>query len=173
MFLDKIAIGDAPPKKVNVVIEIPQGRDPVKYEVDKESGALFVDRVINSSMRFPANYGFVPHTLSGDGDPVDVLVVCGVELQPLCVVPCRPVGVMITEDEKGEDEKIIAVPLKAPHYDHVQNYTDLPEMLIKEIQFFYENYKALEKGKWVKVKGWGDAAKAEAIILEAVERYKK
>lgn len=174
MFLDKISIGKDAPSDVNVIIEIPAGGHPIKHEVDKDSGALFVDRITTASMRFPANYGFIPHTLSDDGDPVDVLVVCPYPLFPMSVIRCRPIGYMMTEDEKGGDEKIIAIPHEKvyPHYAKIKSYKDLPEQLIAEIQHFYEHYKDLEKGKWVKVSGWKDAADAEKIIAEAIARAK-
>lgn len=175
MDISKIAIGKNPPEDINVIIEIPMGGDPVKYEVDKESGALFLDRITHAAMRYPCNYGFVPHTLSEDGDPVDVLVVAPYQFYPLSVVKCRPIGVLMTEDEKGGDEKIIAVPdVKVlPHYAGIKEFTDLPEIQRQEIQHFYEHYKDLEKGKWVKVKEWGDAATARSIIETAIARYKK
>lgn len=174
MFLDKIPVGKDAPKDVYVVIEIPMDGTPVKYEVDKDSGALHVDRILNAAMRYPANYGFIPHTLSGDGDPVDVLLYCPYPLQPLSVVRCRPVGVMITEDDSGTDEKLIAVlhDKLYPHTANIKSLKDLPEQFVNEIQHFYENYKKLEKGKWVKVSGWKDTADAEKIILESIERAK-
>lgn len=175
MNIDQIAIGKEAPKDVNVIIEIAQGGHPIKHEVDKDSGALFVDRITTSSMRLPANYGFIPHTLSGDGDPVDVLVVLPYPLQPLSVIRCRPIGYMMTEDESGTDEKILCVPHEKtyPHYAHIKSYKDLPEQLIAEIQHYYEHYKDLEKGKWVKVSGWHDAAEAEQVITESIERAKQ
>ena len=174
MDLSKIAIGKNPPSDVNVVIEIPMGGDPIKYEIDKESGALFLDRIMHSGMRYPCNYGFVPHTLSEDGDPVDVLVVAPYQFHPTSVVRCRPIGVLVTEDEKGGDEKVLVVPHEKvyPHYAHIKNYTDLPEIVCQEIKHFYEHYKDLEKGKWVKVKEWGDAAAAEKVIADSIARYK-
>ncbi len=175
MDLNKIPAGKDVPKDVYVVIEIPMGGHPTKYEMDKESGALFLDRIITSSMRFPCNYGFIPHTLSGDGDPIDVLVVAPYPFEPLSVIRCRPIGVMMTEDEKGTDEKLIAIPHEKlyPHYAGIKSYKDLPEQLIAEIQHFYEHYKDLEKGKWVKVSGWKDAPDAEQIILESIDRAQK
>ncbi len=175
MNLDKIAIGKNPPHEINVVIEIPMGGDPIKYEIDKESGALFLDRIMHSGMRYPCNYGFVPHTLSEDGDPVDVLVVAPYQFFPTSVVKCRPIGVLMTEDEKGGDEKILAVPDAKvyPHYAHIKDYTDLPEIVRQEIQHFYEHYKDLEKGKWVKVTEWRDAKAAEDVIVQSIARYKK
>lgn len=175
MNIDMIPVGKDAPKDINVIIEIAQGGHPIKHEMDKDSGALFVDRITTASMRLPANYGFIPHTLSGDGDPVDVLVICPYPLQPLSVIRCRPIGYMMTEDESGTDEKIIAVPHEKlyPHYANIKSYKDLPAQLIAEIQHYYEHYKDLEKGKWVKVSGWHDAAEAEAVILEAVDTAKK
>ncbi len=172
MDLSKIPVGKDAPKDVYVIIEIPVGGHPIKYEMDKDSNALFLDRISTASMRYPANYGFIPHTLSDDGDPIDVLLVSPYPLQPLSVVRCRPIGVMMTEDEKGGDEKLIAVPHEKvyPHYANIKSYKDLPEQLIAEMQHFYEHYKDLEKGKWVKVSGWKDAADAEKIIVEAIKR---
>ncbi|MDB5477813.1 MAG: inorganic pyrophosphatase [Alphaproteobacteria bacterium] len=173
MKLEKIAVGQNVPSDINVIIEISMGGHPIKHEMDKESGALFVDRITTASMRLPANYGFIPHTLSGDGDPIDVLVVCPYPLEPLSVIRCRPIGFMMTEDEKGTDEKLIAVPHEKifPHYANIKSYKDLPEQMIAEIQHYYEHYKDLEKGKWVKISGWKDAAEAQTAILESVERY--
>ena len=175
MDISKIAIGKNPPDDINVIIEIPMGGDPVKHEIDKDSGALFVDRITHAGMRYPCNYGFVPHTLSEDGDPLDVLVVAPYQFYPTSVVRCRPIGVLMTEDEKGGDEKILAVPdVKIlPHYAAITDYTHLPEIQRQEIQHFYEHYKDLEKGKWVKVREWGDAAAARQIIQDSIARYKK
>ena len=172
MNIDKIAIGKDAPKDINVVIEIPMGGYPIKHEMCKDSGALLVDRITTASMRLPCNYGFVPHTLSGDGDPVDVLVVCPYPLYPLSVIRCRPIGYMMTEDEAGTDEKLICVPHEKtyPHFAHIKSYKDLPPQLIAEIQHYYEHYKDLEKGKWVKVSGWHDAAEAEQVIVESITR---
>lgn len=174
MNIDLIPTGKDAPKDVNVIIEIPMGGHPIKHEMCKDSGALLVDRITTASMRFPANYGFIPHTLSGDGDPIDVLVVCPYPLIPLSVIRCRPIGFMMTEDEAGTDEKVICVPHEKtyPHYAKIKSYKDLPEQLIAEIHHFYEHYKDLEKGKWVKVSGWHDTAEAEKVISEAVERAK-
>jgi inorganic pyrophosphatase len=174
MDMNQIPVGKDAPKDVNVIIEIPVGGFPIKHEMDKDSGALFVDRITTASMRLPANYGFIPHTLSGDGDPVDVLVVLPYPLIPLSVIRCRPIGYMMTEDEAGTDEKVLCVPHEKtyPHYAKIKSYKDLPEQLIAEIQHYYEHYKDLEKGKWVKVSGWHDAAEAEKVIVEAIERAK-
>lgn len=173
MPLDLVPTGKDVPNEVNVIIEIPKDSEPVKYEVDKASGAIFVDRVLTTPMRYPCNYGYVPHTLSGDGDPADVLVVMPVPLIPGSVIRVRPVGVLLMTDEAGGDEKIIAVPVSKvfPGYDHVVNANDLGELALARIGHFFEHYKDLEKGKWVKINGWGDAAKAKEMIVEAVARY--
>lgn len=175
MDISKISAGKNPPSNVNVIIEVPMGSLPIKYEMDKDSGALFVDRFLQTPMFYPCNYGFIPQTLSGDGDPADVLVVGNLPLMPGSVIAVRPVGVLLMEDEGGQDEKIIAVPQSklSPLYDNVKSYEDLQPSLIAQIKHFFEHYKDLEKGKWVKVTGWGDAAKAEAMILEAVKRAGK
>ncbi|WP_243369769.1 inorganic diphosphatase [Microvirga solisilvae] len=175
MRLDAIPIGKNPPEDVNVVIEVPLGGEPIKYEMDKESGALFVDRFLYTAMRYPGNYGFIPHTLSGDGDPCDVLVANTRAIAPGAVMNVRPVGVLVMEDDGGQDEKIIAVPSSklTQRYDRVQNYKDLPEITLKQIEHFFEHYKDLEPGKWAKIIRWGDAAEARRLIMEAVERAKK
>ncbi len=175
MNIDKLAIGSNPPDDVNVIIEVPIGGEPIKYEMDKASGALVVDRFLHTSMRYPGNYGFIPHTLSEDGDPCDVIVCNTREIAPGAVINCRPVGVLMMEDESGGDEKILAVPMPklTKRYEKVHEYTDLPEITLQQIGHFFEHYKDLEKAKWVKVKGWGDAAKAKALITEAIERAKK
>ena len=172
MDISKLAIGVNPPHDFNVLIEIPVGGMPVKYEIDKTSGALVVDRFLHTAMYYPGNYGFIPHTLSEDGDPCDVLVVGQVTVVPGCVMRCRPVGVLLMEDEKGLDEKVIAVPVDElhPFYTDIKDYTDLPPVLLEQIAHFFEHYKDLEKDKWVKIVGWGDAAKAAQAISEAVER---
>ena len=165
MSLNNVPPGKNVPDSFNVVIEIPMNADPIKYEVDKESGAIFVDRFMTTAMHYPANYGFVPQTLAGDGDPVDVLVVTPFALQPGVVVSCRPLGILQMEDEAGGDAKLVAVPTEkiCPMYKNVQKLEDLPELLIQQIKHFFEHYKDLEPGKWVKVTGWAgiDAAKAE------------
>ncbi len=173
MGLDHVATGKNPPDEINVVIEIPKDSEPVKYEVDKETGAIFVDRILSTPMRYPCNYGYVPHTQCGDGDPADVLVVLPLPLIPGSVIRCRPVGVLKMTDESGEDAKIVAVPHSklTKQYDHIQDVNDLPELLKAQIQHFFERYKELEAGKWVKVEGWGDKAAAEAEILTSAERY--
>jgi len=174
MRLDAVPIGKNPPVDVNVVIEVPIGGEPIKYEMDKESGALFVDRFLYTSMRYPGNYGFIPHTLSGDGDPCDVIVANTRAIIPGGVMSCRIVGVLIMEDEAGFDEKLIAVPSDklTKRYAKVQNYTDLPEITLHQIQHFFEHYKDLEKGKWVKVVRFGDAAEAQKMVLEGIDRAK-
>ncbi|MBL0403522.1 inorganic diphosphatase [Microvirga aerilata] len=175
MRIDAIPIGKNPPDDVNVVIEVPLGGEPIKYEMDKESSALFVDRFLYTAMRYPGNYGFIPHTLSGDGDPCDVLVANTRAIIPGAVMSVRPVGVLVMEDNAGEDEKIIAVPSAnlTQRYDRVQNYTDLPEITIKQIEHFFEHYKDLEPGKWVKIIRWGDVTEARRLINEGIERAKK
>ncbi len=174
MRIDAIAIGKNPPDDINVIIEVPIGGEPIKYELDKASGALVVDRFLYTSMRYPGNYGFVPHTLSDDGDPIDVVIMNSRAIAPGAIMSCRPVGVFFMEDESGGDEKIIAVPVSklTPRYDHVKNYTDLPKIAIDQVQHFFEHYKDLEPGKWVKVVRWGDATEAKKLIVEAMDRYK-
>ncbi len=173
MDISKIPAGENPPEDINVVIEVPQHADPVKYELDKASGALFVDRFMHTAMHYPCNYGFVPNTLSEDGDPVDVLVVTKFPLIPGCVVPCRPVGVLKMEDEKGEDAKLLAVPVSSvkPVYDDVKGPEDMPKFLLDQIEHFFEHYKDLESGKWVKVRGWEGADAAREEIMASIARY--
>jgi inorganic pyrophosphatase len=174
MRLDAIAIGRNPPEDVNVVIEVPIGGEPIKYELDKASGALVVDRFLYTPMRYPGNYGFVPHTLSEDGDPIDVLIANTRPIIPGAVINVRPVGVLRMEDDGGMDEKIIAVPSTklTRRYESVRNVSDLPQITLDQIKHFFEHYKDLEPGKWVKVQGWGDAAEAGRLITEAIERAK-
>ena len=171
MRIDGIEIGDNPPHDINVVVEVPVGGEPVKYELDKESGTLVVDRILYTAMRYPGNYGFVPHTLSDDGDPLDVLIANQRPLIPGCVINCRPVGVLYMKDEAGSDEKLIAVPSPkvSAMYEKVNTLDDLPEILIKQIAHFFERYKDLEDGKWVKIDRWGGADDARAIIEKAIE----
>ena len=173
MRIEHIEIGRDCPREVNVIVEVPVGGEPIKYEMDKKAGTLVVDRFLYTSMRYPGNYGFIPHTLSLDGDPVDVLIANQRGIVPGAVVAVRPVGVLKMQDEAGGDEKIIAVPVPrlTRRYENVHNYTDLPEITRQQIEHFFEHYKDLEKGKWVKTSGWGDAAEAQAMILEGVERY--
>jgi len=175
MFIDKISIGKNPPDEVNVIVENPVGGVPVKYEIDKESGALLVDRFLHVAMQYPGNYGFIPHTLSGDGDPVDVLIVGTIPVVPGAVVAVRPIGVLRMEDEAGEDEKIIAVPVDSldPEFSDIKSYTDLPASKRQRIEHFFEHYKDFEKGKWVKLNGWGDVAEAKKMIEDGIERHKK
>ena len=174
MRIDNVTLGKNPPYDVNVIIEVPIGGEPIKYEMDKSSGALVVDRFLYTSMRYPGNYGFIPHTLSGDGDPCDVIVANTRAIVPGGIISCRIVGVLLMEDEAGEDEKLLAVPSSwlTKRYDGVQNYSDLPEITLRQIEHFFESYKDLEPGKWVKIKGWGDADAARAKILEGIERAK-
>ncbi|SIR32904.1 MULTISPECIES: inorganic diphosphatase [unclassified Bosea (in: a-proteobacteria)] len=174
MRIDAISIGKNPPDEVNVLIEVAIGGEPIKYEMDKEAGTLFVDRFLYTPMRYPGNYGFIPHTLSEDGDPCDVLVANTRPLVPGSYIAVRPIGVMLMEDEGGGDEKIIAVPVPklTKRYENVHNYTDLPKITLDQIQHFFEHYKDLEPGKWVKLKGWGDAAMARKLIVEAMDRAK-
>ena len=173
MNLDRVTPGQDTPNDINVIIEIPAQSDPVKYEVDKDTGAMFVDRFMATAMFYPCNYGYVPHTLSDDGDPVDVLVVTPHALISGAVIRCRPVGMLKMTDESGEDAKVVAVPhgKLSPLYDHVQSPQDLPELLLNQISHFFEHYKDLEKGKWVKVEGWVGVEEARAEISASVERY--
>lgn len=175
MGLENVPAGKALPDDIYVVIEIPANSDPIKYEVDKETGTLFVDRFMATAMFYPANYGYVNHTLSSDGDPVDVLVPTPYPLQPGSVIRCRPVGVLKMTDESGGDAKVVAVPHSklSKEYDHIKDVNDLPALLKAQIQHFFENYKALEAGKWVKVEGWGDVNEARQEILDSFERAKK
>ncbi|WP_306223719.1 inorganic diphosphatase [Bosea beijingensis] len=174
MRIDAISIGKNPPEEVNVLIEVAIGGEPIKYEMDKDAGTLFVDRFLYTPMRYPGNYGFIPHTLSEDGDPCDVLVANTRPLVPGSYIAVRPIGVMLMEDEAGGDEKILAVPVPklTKRYENVHNYTDLPKITLDQIQHFFEHYKDLEPGKWVKLKGWGDAAHAKKLIVEGIQRAK-
>jgi inorganic pyrophosphatase len=174
MSLDKVSSGKNLPDDINVIIEIPMNGEPVKYEVDKDSGAVFVDRLLSTAMHYPCNYGYVPHTLCGDGDPVDVLVVFPHALPPGSVIRCRPLGVLKMTDESGEDAKVLAVPVDkvTTLYSKVQSTADLPEILLAQIAHFFERYKDLEKGKWVKVEGWEGVDAARKELLDSVERYR-
>ena len=174
MNIDLIPVGDNPPDSLNVIIEVPTGGEPVKYEFDKKSGALFVDRILHTPMRYPANYGFVPHTLSPDGDPLDALVVARSPFMPGCVVRARPIAVLMLEDEAGGDEKLLTVPVDAtfPYYTKVGEKDDLPEIVMQQIEHFFTHYKDLEPKKWVRIGTWGDACAARRIITEAIERAK-
>lgn len=172
MRIDAISLGENPPKEVNVIVEVPVGGEPIKYEMDKEAGTMVVDRFLYTSMRYPGNYGFIPHTLSEDGDPADVIIVSQRHVVPGAVMAVRPVGVMKMVDEAGGDEKIVAVPAShiTKRYDKIHDYTDLPSILVKQIEHFFTHYKDLEDGKWSKPEGWGDHKEAERLIMEAIER---
>jgi len=172
MNLDAVSIGINPPHDVNVVIEVAIGGEPIKYEMDKAAGALVVDRFLYTAMRYPGNYGFVPHTLSGDGDPCDVIVANTRAIAPGAIMSCRIVGVLLMEDEAGGDEKLIAVPSAklTRRYEHVMNHTDLPDITLQQIEHFFAHYKDLEPGKWVKILRWGDADEARALVLEGIAR---
>jgi inorganic pyrophosphatase len=174
MRIDAIPVGKDPPHDVNVVIEVPIGGEPIKYEMDKAAGTLVVDRFLYTAMRYPGNYGFIPHTLSGDGDPCDVLIANTRAIVPGAILSVRPVGVLIMEDNAGEDEKIIAVPSRhtTARYDRVETYTDLPDITVRQIEHFFTHYKDLEPGKWVKIKRWGDALQAKQMILDGIARAK-
>ena len=175
MNLDAIKIGDNPPDDVNTIIEVAIGGEPIKYEMDKRAGTLVVDRFLYTPMRYPGNYGFVPHTLSDDGDPIDVLVANTRPIVPGAVMNVRPIGVLRMQDDGGGDEKIIAVPSSklTQRYDKVKSYDDLPDITLQQIQHFFEHYKDLEPKKWVKVLRGGDADEARKLILEGIERAKK
>jgi inorganic pyrophosphatase len=175
MSLNKVPAGRDLPNDFNVIIEIPMNADPIKYEVDKDSGAIFVDRFMGTSMHYPCNYGYVPDTISGDGDPVDVLVITPFALIPGVVVRCRPIGILKMHDEAGQDGKVLAVPIDKilSIYQHWQKPEDMNELRLKQIQHFFEHYKDLEPGKWVKVDGWGGPDDARKEILDGVENYKK
>ncbi|MGF1611599.1 MAG: inorganic diphosphatase [Kiloniellales bacterium] len=171
MDLSKVPVGRNPPWEVNVVIEVPLGGEPVKYEFDKASGAIFVDRFLHTAMRYPCNYGFVPHTLAADGDPADVLVAARSPVVPGAVVRARPIGVLVMEDEAGLDEKILSVPVDAlhPYYSNVSSYRDLPKILVDQITHFFQHYKDLETDKWVRIVRWGEADEACRLIERAMQ----
>ena len=175
MSLNNVPAGSKIPEEFNVIIEIPQNSDPVKYEVDKDTGAVFVDRFMLAAMHYPCNYGYVPQTISDDGDPVDVLVITPFPIQVGAVIKCRAIGVLQMDDEAGGDAKLLAVPVSKlyPLYDNIKEATDLPAQELQRIQHFFEHYKDLENGKWVKVKGWEDSAAAKAEIMASAERYNK
>jgi inorganic pyrophosphatase len=175
MSLDNVKPGTRIPESFNVIIEIPMNADPIKYEVDKESGAIFVDRFMGTAMHYPCNYGYINKTIAGDGDPVDVLVITPFPLIPGVVVSCRAIGVLMMEDEGGQDAKLLAVPEDKilPIYTHWQKPEDINPLRLNQIQHFFEHYKDLEPGKWVKVKGWGGVADAHKEILEGIEAYNK
>jgi inorganic pyrophosphatase len=174
MNINAIAVGNHPPDDVNVIVEVPIGGEPIKYELDKAAGTLVVDRFLHTPMRYPGNYGFVPHTLSDDGDPIDVLVANTRPIVPGAVINVRPIGALKMEDDGGGDEKIIAVPVPrlTKRYENVHSYKDLPVITREQIQHFFEHYKDLEPGKWVKLIGWADADEARKLIVEAIERAK-
>ena len=174
MRLDAVSIGANPPHDVNVIIEVPIGGEPIKYEMDKAAGALVVDRFLYTAMRYPGNYGFIPHTLSGDGDPCDVVVANTRAIIPGAIMSCRIVGVLLMEDEAGGDEKLIAVPSAklTQRYDNIKDYRDLPDITLRQIEHFFAHYKDLEPNKWVKIIRWGDAEEAHAMVLEGIERAK-
>ena len=175
MRIDKISAGVNPPEDINVIIEVPVGGQPVKYELDKDSGTVFVDRFLHTPMRYPCNYGFMPHTLSDDGDPIDVMVLGQTELVPGCVVRARPIGVLMMEDESGQDEKILAAPHAklTPFYDDIKDFHDVHGAQLARITHFFEHYKDLEPNKWVKVQGWHGVERAREMITAAMERAKK
>ena len=175
MSLNKVTPGSKVPEAFNVIIEIPMNSDPVKYEVDKESGALFVDRFMGTAMHYPTNYGYVPQTIAGDGDPVDVLVMTPFPLPPGVVVSCRAIGILLMEDEGGMDGKILAVPTEKilPIYANIKALADVHELQLKQIAHFFEHYKDLEKGKWVKVKGWEGIESAHKEITDGIANYNK
>ncbi|MEP3045503.1 MAG: inorganic diphosphatase [Roseibium sp.] len=172
MRIDAVPIGNNPPEDVNVIIEVSMGGEPIKYEMDKDAGAMYVDRFLYTPMRYPGNYGFVPHTLCGDGDPIDVIVVNQRPVVPGAIMNCRAIGVLLMEDESGQDEKILAVPTHklTKRYDNVHDVTDLPEITISQVKHFFEHYKDLEPGKWVKVTGVEGAEAAKRMIMESIER---
>ncbi len=173
MGIAHVDYGKKMPDEVNVIIEIPLQSDPVKYEVDKQSGALFVDRFLTTAMYYPCNYGYIPHTLSEDGDPVDVLVITPFPLISGSVIRCRPIGMLQMTDEAGPDAKLLAVPIDklSSLYHDVHSYKDVSSHLLETIRHFFEHYKDLEHEKWVKIKGWTDAREAKDEILRSVERY--
>lgn len=173
MGLSVVGSGRDVPHDINVVIEIPLNSEPVKYEVDKDTGAIFVDRMLTTAMRYPCNYGYVPQTLCGDGDPVDVLVVMPVPLIPGSVIRCRPVGVLKMTDDAGADVKVLAVPVNkvTELYAGIESARQLPQMMLDQIAHFFQHYKDLEKGKWVKLDGWGGPDEAKQEILDSVRRY--
>ena len=175
MDISKISMGKDAPNEVNVIVENTVGAVPVKYEIDKDSGAIFVDRFVHTPMFYPGNYGFIPHTLSDDGDPVDVLIVGDMPVIAGAVMPVNPIGVLRMEDDGGMDEKIIAKPTTKmfPYHKDVENVLDIPEIVAQQIEHFFTHYKDLEKGKWVKILGWGDADEARKLIQEGIDRVNK
>ena len=175
MSFDRVPAGKNLPDEVNVIIEIPMGGEPIKYEIDKETDAIFVDRILGTSMRYPCNYGYVPQTLCDDGDAADVLVIMNNPLLPGSVVKCRPVGVLKMTDESGVDAKVIAVPVSkiTPLFDNIKDVTDVAELTLKQISHFFEHYKDLESGKWVKVDGWEGVEAAKQELRDAVKAYEE
>ncbi len=175
MILDRVNSGNNVPNEVNVIIEIPSNSPPIKYEVDKETGAMFVDRFMNTAMHYPCNYGYVPGTLSEDGDPVDVLVVTPIPVNIGSVIPVRPLGMLRMTDEAGPDAKIIAVPIDklSTLYRQMTSFRDLPKQLLDSISHFFDHYKDLEPNKWVNIDGWGDIDEAKQEIVDSIERYRK
>ena len=175
MNINKISIGSDAPNQINAIIEVPMNADPVKYEMDKESGAVFVDRFIATPMYYPCNYGFIPHTLGGDGDPLDILVISDFAIISGAVILVKPIGVLLMEDEKGMDEKILAVPAKKlnSQYEDIDSFDQLPKILLQKISHFFEHYKDLEKSKWVKIKGFESVSKAKTLIIESMKRNDK
>jgi inorganic pyrophosphatase len=173
MILDRVSYGDKAPDEVNVIIEIPSHSDPIKYEVDKETGAMFVDRFMGTAMHYPCNYGYIPRTLSEDGDPADVLVVTPIPVISGAVICVRPLGMLQMTDEAGRDSKILAVPIDklSPMYNNVKNLHDLPKSLLDSIAHFFDHYKDLEQGKWVEIEGWVDIDEARQEIISSIERF--
>lgn len=174
MRIDQIPIGVNPPHDVNVVVECPLGGEPIKYEIDKASGALFVDRILHTPMRYPVNYGFIPHTLAEDGDPIDALIVARTPFIPGSIARVRPIGVLMMTDDGGGDVKLLCVNVNKvyPYYSGVHEHTDLPEILLQQIEHFFTHYKDLEPGKWTRCEGWQGRATAERLIIESIDRAK-
>jgi inorganic pyrophosphatase len=174
MNLDRVNTGQNTPHEINVIIEIPAHSDPVKYEIDKETGAMFVDRFLDTAMHYPCNYGYVPHTLSEDGDPVDILVLTPVPLISGSVIQCRPVCMLKMTDESGPDAKILAVPVDrlSTYYRHIHSKDDLPQQLLKQLSHFFEHYKDLEDDKWVKIEGWLSVEDAKKEIVDSIQRFR-
>ncbi|HKY89453.1 MAG TPA: inorganic diphosphatase [Nevskiaceae bacterium] len=173
MSLNLVPTGKNPPDDINVIIEIPMNSEPVKYEIDKDSGEVFVDRILSTPMRYPCNYGYVPHTLCGDGDPLDVLVMTPMPLVPRCVINCRPIGYLAMKDESGSDEKLIAVPNNkiSPLYKNVNSIRELADPILDQIAHFFQHYKDLEKGKWVKIEGWHGPKDAQKAVMASIEKF--
>ncbi len=174
MALDMVATGRNVPEEINVIVEIPKDAEPIKYEVDKESGEIAVDRILSTPMRYPCNYGYVPRTLGGDGDPLDALVILPLPLVTGCIVRCHPVGMLRMVDESGADEKLLVIPSPKifPNYSHIENIAQVPAHWLERIGHFFEHYKDLEKAKWVKIEGWQGADRARQVIVEGVQRYR-